>query len=55
MLIIGVRYFWLVWHLCVMKHASHIASHSSSLHKIPVSLHVHSTLVSQTVPHVACS
>ena len=28
MLIIGVRFLWLVWHLCVMKHVSH-ASHSS--------------------------
>ena len=26
-----------------------------SLHKIPVSLHVHSTPASQTVHHVACS
>ena len=26
-----------------------------SLHTIPVSLHIHSTLVSQTVHHVACS
>ena len=34
----GLGYFWLVWHLCVMKHASH-ASHSVSLHKIAGGLH----------------
>ena len=54
MLIIGVRYFWLVctYVSCNMQAMQAIPV---SLHKIPVSLHVHSTPVSQMVHHVACS
>ena len=52
MLVIGVRYFWLVWHLCVIQAMQAIPV---NLHKILVDLHVHSAPVNQTVHHVACS